>query len=353
VAATSSSSSGPQRAQEAAAPATGALSFTELVRLGLKTASAREGDPEASKEYDAAVSAFKSAHGGPEVRVAIFRESGLGAYLDDDRLRWCWLARVVRYDWSDGLRLLYRIDAVAEQARDWWDEDDQDRQSILDRSYGIETAILAAVHREHMHRQTQKVGEDEDVSRRYANNLEALVPEIARVEGILDDAAQRKTQAHYGRGMLWGAVAIAVLCALIGAVFYGFDTPAWYGVALPCGAAGAIVSVLQRMTSGRLQLDVHAAPKMTQAYGALRPAIGGILGMALFVLFEGGLLPAIEVAEDSRLPFYAAVGFLAGFNERFAQDMLAGSARPLTRVHSFGETGPESDKDGTQRVAAR
>jgi hypothetical protein len=329
------------------APATDALPFPELVRLGLETESAPAGDREASKDYDAAISAFQSAHGGPEVRVAIFRESGLGVYLTATEVRWCWLTRRVRYDWSDGLRLLYRIDAVAEQACDWWGEDDPDRQAILDRSYGIETAILAAVHREFMHREAQDVGEDEDVSRRYLNNLAALVPEVARVEGILDNAAQRKSQARYGRGMLLGAVAIVVLCALVGLVFDNYETPAWSGVALPAGAAGALVSVLQRMTSGRLQLDVHAGPTMTLAYGALRPVIGGILGMALFVLFEGGLLPAIEVADDSRLPFYAAVGFLAGFNERFAQDMLVASARPLTRVHASGEADPESDRGVT------
>jgi hypothetical protein len=38
---------------------------------------------------------------------------------------------------------------------------------------------------------------------------------------------------------------------------------------------------------------------MTLALGALRPVIGGILGMAVFVLFEGGLLPTVEVAEDA------------------------------------------------------
>jgi hypothetical protein len=323
------------------------------VRLGLETASAAEGDPEASKAYDAAVSAFRSAHGGPEVRIAIFRPSGLGVYLTATEVRWCWLTQAVRYDWSDGLRVLYRIDAVAEQARDWWGEKDPDRQAILDRSYGIETAILGAVHREHMHRQALDLGEDAPVSDRYLNNLDALVPEIARVEGILYNAAQRKSQAHYARGMLLGAVAILVLCALVGGLFAWLDAPAWYGVALPAGAAGALVSVLQRMTSGRLQLDVHAAPKMTLAYGALRPVIGGILGMALFVLFEGGLLPAIDVAEDAQLPFYAGVGFLAGFNERFAQDMLVSSARSLTRVRALGETDPESDRDGTERIAAR
>jgi hypothetical protein len=300
------------------------------VRLGLRTASAPEGDSEADKEYDAAVSAFRTAHGGREVRVTIFRESGLGVYLTTTEVRWCALARAVRYDWADGLRLLYRLDAVAEQARYWWDEKDPDRQTILDRSYGLETAIFAAVHREHMHRRAQAIDEDKDVSPRYANNLGALVPEVARVEDILDHAAQRKTQNHYAQGMLWGALALTVLCALIGGLFAWFDTPAWYGVALPAGAAGALVSVLQRMTSGRLQLDIHAGVKLTRAYGAVRPVIGGILGMAVFALIEGGLLAVGEVADDAPLAFYAAVGFLAGFNERFAQDMLVGSAKPLT-----------------------
>jgi hypothetical protein len=90
---------------------------------------------------------------------------------------------------------------------------------------------------------------------------------------------------------------------------------------------------------------------MTKAYGALRPVIGGIFGLALFVLFEGGLLPAIEVEEGSNLPFYAGVGFLAGFNERFAQDMLVGSGKPLTRLQAMGDS-PESDRDGTERGAA-
>jgi hypothetical protein len=106
------------------------------------------------------------------------------------------------------------------------------------------------------------------------------------------------------------------------------------------------------MTSGRLRLDVHAGPKMTLAFGALRPVIGGILGMALFVLFEGGLLPAIEVAEDIPLAFYAAVRFLAGFNARFAQDMMVGSAKQLTNVQASGET-PESDRDDKPPVTAR
>jgi hypothetical protein len=49
-----------------------------------------------------------------------------------------------------------------------------------------------------------------------------------------------------------------------------------------------------------------------------------------FVLFEGGILPEFEAADTEPLAFYGGVAFLAGFNERFAQDMLAGSQRQLT-----------------------
>ena len=41
----------------------------------------------------------------------------------------------------------------------------------------------------------------------------------------------------------------------------------------------------------------------------------------------------LDVPQADELPFFAIVGFLAGFNERFVQDMLAGSA------NSFGATG--------------
>jgi hypothetical protein len=88
---------------------------------------------------------------------------------------------------------------------------------------------------------------------------------------------------------------------------------------------------------------------MTLAYGMVRPIIGGIFGMTLFVLLEGGLVPAIEITTDSELPFYAAVGFLAGFNERWAQDMLAGSARRLGAGLAEDETPPATPRPLTAK----
>jgi hypothetical protein len=59
--------------------------------------------------------------------------------------------------------------------------------------------------------------------------------------------------------------------------------------------------------------------------GAVRPFVGAAFGMALTALVLGGVLSFVEVPR-SELAFFAALGFLAGFNERFAQDMLAASS---------------------------
>jgi hypothetical protein len=75
--------------------------------------------------------------------------------------------------------------------------------------------------------------------------------------------------------------------------------------------------------------------------GAVRPLIGAVFGSVLFAMFDSGILPEVEVADDKPLGFYAVIGFLAGFNERFAQDMLVGSARQLSR--SLGPPDPPSE----------
>jgi hypothetical protein len=86
---------------------------------------------------------------------------------------------------------------------------------------------------------------------------------------------------------------------VVGGLFFSLTaTSAINGVALLAGGLGALVSVLQRMTSGRLQLGFHAGANILLIFGALRPLIGAILGMAVFVFLAGGLLPVISVEPD-------------------------------------------------------
>jgi hypothetical protein len=133
--------------------------------------------------------------------------------------------------------------------------------------------------------------------------------------------------------MFVGAVVVGVLCAAVGGAFWLGDVQAAYGVAFPAGAAGAIVSVLQRMSSsrptGRLSLDVNAGQQMLTYYGAIRPFVGGLLGYMIFVFLKGSLFPALSITTSAPLATFAGLGFLGGFNERWAQDMIAGSAKRL------------------------
>lgn len=129
-----------------------------------------------------------------------------------------------------------------------------------------------------------------------------------------------------------GAGFLFVLCLIGAGIFAAFGVDAAHGVALPAGGVGAMVSVLQRMSSGKLVLDVDAGRDLIEAFGAVRPFIGGIFGIALMAVLLGGLVPAIEVPDDGELAFFAAIGFLAGFNERWAQDMLKDSSNQLTRA---------------------
>ncbi len=393
------------------APRPAGTTLFELIRLKRAEviASKDTAVEAAQKRLDAATAAFKQEY-GKKLQITTFAESAV--FITPTGLfRWTVRETGITFEWSEALRLIWRIDAIAERARDlWWEPIESDagstggvrkdseavesdagstggvrkdseavesdagstdgdrkdrrrrraaaarareRQSHLERAYGLMTVVLGAITRAQRRLDKDRKDAatcaqkrlpegrretDAEVISEYKKNLELVRPEVARAERIFTIAAQRDAQVRYGRGMLIGTVALLAFCGVLGVAFGVGDVPAWYGVAFPAGAVGALVSVLQRMTSGRLRLDAFAGDGMLRTYGAVRPAIGGVLGMVLFVLLEGGVL--LEVSSDSNLAFYAAIGFLAGFNERFAQDMIVGSARRLG--DQFGARGDES-----------
>ena len=97
------------------------------------------------------------------------------------------------------------------------------------------------------------------------------------------------------------------------------------------GAAGASVSVLSRMTTGKLMLAFDSGASMLRLLGAVRPFVGAAFACALFAVIASGLLPVTLPAESpARDYFFAAVAFLAGFSERWAQDMLGLGRKSLS-----------------------
>jgi hypothetical protein len=61
----------------------------------------------------------------------------------------------------------------------------------------------------------------------------------------------------------------------------------------------------------------------------MRPGIGGIFALAVFVFVESPLVP-LAAASKSDTYLLVALGFLAGFSERFAQDVFVRSGQGLT-----------------------
>jgi hypothetical protein len=297
--------------------------------------------------YDERVLEFKQACPGPGVRVAIFGGSGSGAFVSSERVTFLVQERQIRFPWTEAQKLLHRADAIAWQAAEWWpreeipptasrrkrkraETNDAERRPHLDRAYEAMTALLSAIDQEN--RRTPKRGRpSEACSAIYKENISVLAADLDRAEKLLDGAAQREAQTSYTEGMLIGGLGLGLLCALIGVALAAADKPAADAVALLSGGLGAIVSVLQRITSAKLRLDTQAGRKMMFRFGALRPWIGAVLGMAVFSLIAGGVVSFVAIPLDDQLAFYASLGFLAGFNERFAQDVIAGSDQLMTR----------------------
>jgi hypothetical protein len=292
---------------------------------------------------------FKNTCPGPGVRLAIFGSTGGGAFVTAERASFMVHERLINFPWTDAQRLLHQADAIADQAVEWWpriedgklsrqerkqkEANDLERRPHIDRAYNVMTAILSAIDQEsrRVGKDKKRHDEERDVrSEAYRASMIVIEADLARAEALLDAAAQRQAQLSYTKGMLLGAAAVGLVSLAIGVAFYLTDTPAADGVALLAGALGALVSVLQRMTSGSLRLDTHAGTGMLFRFGALRPVIGAILGMAVFTFVVGGLLPVISSTPNEELAFVAAVAFLAGFNERFAQDVIARSGQHLT-----------------------
>jgi hypothetical protein len=150
---------------------------------------------------------------------------------------------------------------------------------------------------------------------------------IRKAEAYYKEAANGQAQMVYFGGM----AAITLILSIFAAIWLALSwaTPV---AALIAGAVAAVVSVIQRITSGRfaLETDVGGYPFFL---GGLRPLIGGAFAIAISFAFTGGLLHlpvAANESTDHRRMALVAIGFIAGFSERWAQDTLT-AVMPATR----------------------
>ena len=155
------------------------------------------------------------------------------------------------------------------------------------------------------------------------HEVEAYEHVLEQAHSCYDRSAQRQAQVEYFLGM---AVGVALL---VGGLFaLGLLTHAHFGseplLYTPLAAGlGAFVSVLARMTRGQLRLSYESGRTIMRLLGLIRPMLGALFGAASYVMLAGGLLTIEPPKHHQQLFFYLGIAFVAGFSERFAQDMVA------------------------------
>jgi hypothetical protein len=182
--------------------------------------------------------------------------------------------------------------------------------------------------------------------------------ELHRIETFYDRAGTKAGRLVYFRGMVIGACILVPIMAALALLFllFGFwdeehtQKLQYFYAAATAGALGALVSVLQRMSSptGAFRIDYEVGRAAITRLGAFRPFIGAIFGLAAYFLFEGGLVTTELTDLDQRaFYFYGSIAFLAGFSERWTQVMVGGARRMIPPPP------PARDQDEEEEEAER
>jgi hypothetical protein len=151
---------------------------------------------------------------------------------------------------------------------------------------------------------------------------------LREIEKYYRKAAARSGQIVYVGGVLLGMapmILLGFLAWLLIANAKDFNSPAGIGLLCFCaGGVGAMVSVMSRMSTGRVRLDWEFGKDTLRTLGALRPFVGAVFGLMTFLALKSGVVNLMS--GDGSSYYYIVFAFASGFSERFAQDMLLGSA---------------------------
>jgi hypothetical protein len=324
-----------------------APSFTELVYAHHGWWKSRQNgtpDPAAAAAYDSALAAFQERHG--QIVHAYWCSNIESAVVLTERKRFG-RSPVFAFhresDWAtknapDVASELHRCDALAVRAKAVLTGV---RQRIC-----LELVVSCAANLLSLVDSRTHPGDEAKTAA-----LERDHAEISKVEAYYCDAANGQAQLIYFGG-------IATVTVALGGIAAVWLSNSWAApiAALVAGALGAVVSVIQRINSGKFELEYDVGGPYTFFLGGLRPLIGGVFAMAITFAFSGGLLhipvDSHESTDHRRLALLV-LGFLAGFSERWAQDTLTsvipaakGSGPPAGTPGEHGAAEPGAGDNG-------
>jgi len=220
---------------------------------------------------------------------------------------------------------LFRAYALYRQV-DLTFETGRDRALCLRMLYGVIAGMFKELDR---NAATHAAGAPVESAR--VDYLEAA---LDRAEGYFRRAAQRRAQSRYLAGVIGGLSVIAGVGFLLSLGLSMLpdlqDQSGMYLASLIAGGMGALLSVLYGMTSGNLRLHTLFANAESSrgplvAAGALRPLVGALSGTVVYILLQSGFIP-LKVPEGAAgTHFFIAIAIVAGFSERWARGVLAGT----------------------------
>ena len=233
-------------------------------------------------------------------------------------------------------------------------------QRVFDRATGetVQRVLKGALR--NVLDDTCPKGKSDDYVRDY------LQRELAEIRGWLDQDCVTAVSRGLNIGLAMGAGAGVLLLAV--PLLWGLRALNHLGITLDCddrwgllgvfvaggvGAFGAVLSVLVRLRGsveqlarrqavgkGRAPVPPRQLARRLRHEGVYRVGVGWILAMALYFLLSGGIVPvftvpatAADVCASAGVSgpavdgtqfwgFWCAIGFVAGFNERWAFGIL-------------------------------
>ena len=194
-----------------------------------------------------------------------------------------------------------------------------DRKQCITMIYSVATKTLRLIDTG-IHKETVDV----------KKTIKIVEQQLEIAKKYHERAAKLSAQFDYFTGTLLGLTFLFLISAVIRFIVAQSGNSIMFIPAdilvpiLLSGGIGAIISVMSRISSRRLVLDFEASRRILTLVGFFRPIIGAVFGVAIYALLESTLVDSIVnmPSNDNRNIFYLIVGFLAGFSERFAPDML-------------------------------
>jgi hypothetical protein len=208
------------------------------------------------------------------------------------------------------------------------------RRILLKRLYSLLVYLLSVLESQaEVYPEVGATAPDRASKPRIQAALELANEELKELCEQLRQLAYHNAQQLYLLGMIPGIAVLIFLSIIAGrTTISGIDVQDLL-IVLAAGGLGAVLSVMTRITSKKTPLEIpdRTSHALITVAGLFRPIIGGIFGLALYILLNAGLVDVFKLPEHDpakRLFFFGAVAFLAGFSERWAQDVMVGAAPP-------------------------